>query len=246
MVEFSCVKFFFHFYFFFFFFSFLELYIFPGPEEPDIDSIHRTLQPIVDELQDLYNPGIEIKFQTAVGVVTKIIQAVLILVSCDAPGLRKLLGFCWGASEDHFCTKCKCKLSEINQFRCDHCPRTPEEHRQYGKSWLNGKDAEDRKIQWQCYGYRYTPFNLLPYFDSIRFGIIDPMHSLLLGMAKHLIYTLFLFGILREKSYEFMQARMDRVKAPREIGQIPHRIASKMARFKSDQVINFYVYSFVL
>jgi len=177
------------------------------------------------------------KIRTPDGIVLKRVQGVLLLVSCDAPGLRKLLGFAGGKAKDHFCTKCFCKLSEINEYRCDHERRTADMHRWCGKIWRDGyEDAKKAEAAWQEYGYRYTPFNELEYFDSIRFGIIDPMHSLLEGNCKNLILALYEAKVLRDANYEFIQKRMDLVKSPREIGQIPHRIASNMARFKADQV----------
>ena len=37
------------------------------------------------------------------------------------------------------------------------------------------------------YGAKYSIFFELPYYDSIRFAIIDPMHNLFLGTAKHIM-----------------------------------------------------------
>ena len=36
------------------------------------------------------------------------------------------------------------------------------------------------------YGYRYTHLLELPYYDSVKHHVIDPMHCLFLGVAKHM------------------------------------------------------------
>ena len=41
----------------------------------------------------------------------------------------------------------------------------------------------------QEFGIRYSVLLELPYFDAPRMCIIDPMHNLLLGTAKHIIDT---------------------------------------------------------
>ena len=39
----------------------------------------------------------------------------------------------------------------------------------------------------QSYGIRYSVLLTLPYFDVIRFHVVDPMHNLFLGIAKHTV-----------------------------------------------------------
>lgn len=38
-----------------------------------------------------------------------------------------------------------------------------------------------------AYGVRYSELLTLPYFDVIQFHVVDPMHSLFLGIAKHMV-----------------------------------------------------------
>ena len=44
--------------------------------------------------------------------------------------------------------------------------------------------AQQKKIE-QEFGVRYSELCRLPYYDPIRCHLIDPMHCLLLGIAKH-------------------------------------------------------------
>ena len=46
--------------------------------------------------------------------------------------------------------------------------------------------GEKEKLESE-YGTRLSNLILLPYYDSVRFAIIDPMHNLFLGTAKKMI-----------------------------------------------------------
>ena len=46
------------------------------------------------------------------------------------------------------------------------------------------------------HGVRYSCLIQLPHFDPIKFAIVDPMHNLLLGTAKHVLFVWIKKGIL--------------------------------------------------
>ena len=47
---------------------------------------------------------------------------------------------------------------------------------------LSARDKVERK-----HGSRFTSFMHLPYFDCVRFHVIDPMHNLFLGTSKYMM-----------------------------------------------------------
>ena len=51
--------------------------------------------------------------------------------------------------------------------------------------------AEQSKIEFQT-GFRNTSLLKLPYFNPSRMLVIDPMHNLLLGTAKHILKDVWL------------------------------------------------------
>ena len=53
------------------------------------------------------------------------------------------------------------------------------------RSTIYGQDC--RSAAESRYGARYSELLRLPYFDCVRFTIVDPMHNLFLGTAKHLM-----------------------------------------------------------
>lgn len=48
------------------------------------------------------------------------------------------------------------------------------------------------------YGLRYSVLLHLPYFDPVRFTVIDPMHNLYLGTGKHAFKVWLAKGFITE------------------------------------------------
>ena len=77
-------------------------------------------------------------------------------------------------------------------------------------------------------GSRFTQLFYLPYYDSIRFAKIDPVHNSFLGTSKRVLEKVWLEnGLLSRTHLEVIQARVDKFVAPRGVGRIPRKIASK-------------------
>lgn len=64
--------------------------------------------------------------------------------------------------------------------------RTSDEQKQYAYEHLTAKTATQQKKIEREQGVKYSVLNELPYYDTVRFMILDPMHLLFLGIAKHL------------------------------------------------------------
>jgi hypothetical protein len=208
-----------------------------GPHEPDKNKMYRWMEPIADELRELYN-GVNMPVLRPNGQISdRIVKALLILVSCDAPGLRRILGFCGHTSGSHFCSKCKRAKQDIPQFSMEPAAvRTLVEHQQIGAGWLREESYTSKDVYAKANGYRYNPFVNLTYFDSVRFHVIDAMHSLLLGSGKHLLMTMKRQGLFGKPDYIRMQNFVDQIKCPREVGAVPGRLES-MSHLKADQVL---------
>lgn len=76
----------------------------------------------------------------------------------------------------------------------------------------------------------------LEYFDCIRFTIIDPMHNLFLGTAKHMMKNIWLPNkLFKQNDLKAIQDLIDNMKVPSNMGQIPNKIASSFGSFTSEQ-----------
>ena len=73
---------------------------------------------------------------------------------------------------------------------------------------ISNTHAEQHRIE-QDYGVRYSVLLELPYFDPPRVCIVDPMHNLLLGTAKHMIDIWKQNGVLTSKDFEVIQESVD-------------------------------------
>ena len=158
------------------------------PKEPS--TLEYFLEPVVQELQILWQG---VKIRTANHESGVYVRAALISVACDIPAARKTCGFL-GHSAKQGCSKCKKsfpgKVGSMNYGGFDlqsWSKRTVTEHRQctyeIRETQLSktSKGKKERDV-----GYRYTPLLELEYFDSVRFCVIDTMHNLFTGTAKHM------------------------------------------------------------
>ena len=76
---------------------------------------------------------------------------------------------------------------------------------------------------------------MLPYFDAPRMLIVDPIHNLFLGSAKHSLHVLIKGDVLLESNFNVIQQRMDCFQAPSDVGRIPRKIRSGFSSFTADQ-----------
>ena len=72
--------------------------------------------------------------------------------------------------------------------------------------------------------------------------IIDPMHNLLLGTAKHFVDTWKETKILHKKDFYDLQEKVDSFTSPSDIGRVPMKIASGFAGFTAEQWKNWTVF----
>ena len=72
------------------------------------------------------------------------------------------------------------------------------------------------------------------------------MHNLLLGTGKYLMKLWKERGILTEENFETIQAKVNDMQVPANIGRIPHKISSNFSGFTADQWKNWIcIYSMV-
>ena len=167
---------------------------FLDPMSPSL-YINSYLQPLVAELNKLWTDGIVVKAYDSVEL--QIFRGALLCVGCDVPAARKVCGFMGHASNRGY-SKCT-KLfpgsvnTKIHFSGFEPCPaRTNFEHRQQAEEGINQTSAGNFFNTEQKYGTRFTELMLLAYFDCVRFVIIDPMHNLFTGTAKHVMKNMWL------------------------------------------------------
>lgn len=124
-----------------------------------------------------------------------LVRAALICVACDIPASRKVSGFV-GRTALHACSNCL-KSFPTSTFGekpdytgSDHNNwpvRNIDAHRPHASRHRDAIIKAQTKVIERNNGCRYSILIELPHFDVIRFTVIDPMHHLLLGSAKHMM-----------------------------------------------------------
>lgn len=118
-------------------------------------------------------------------------------------------------------------------------PRSDKDHRAAADKVCQARTPSDVKKFSSESGARYSVLFQLPYYDAIRFALIDPMHNLLLGSAKNVLKTWIAMGILNESDMQKLQKRVNLIKPPSEIGRIPGKISEGFKGFTADQWKNW-------
>ena len=193
----------------------------------------------------LWNDGVELRHGSE--YIPETFKASLLCVACDIPASRKVCGFS-GHNSAHGCNKCtKTFITGIVGEATDYsgfesCPlRYDSEHRRQVDDIQNKTTQEERTRAESSYGVRYSELLRLPYFDAIRFTVVDPMHNLFLGTAKHVMETWLDTSILTAADLQEVQERVDAVLVPTNIGRIPGKIAKSFSGFTADQWKNWVI-----
>jgi len=196
--------------------------IIPGPKEPK--NMNSYFRPLVKELNALWTDG----FSFSTDSQTIKVRVALLATVCDIPATQKIGGFC-GHSSKQDCWKCKKQFSYAEELnRVDYSGfeigdlREHDEHKQNAINTLSAVTPTERKELELEKGSRFTQLFYLPYYNSVRFAIIDPMHNLFLGTSKRILEKVWLEnGLLSRTDLEAIQARVDQFVVPRGVGRIP-------------------------
>ena len=219
--------------------------IIPGPHEPSRD-INSFLTPLVNELL-LFLEGVELN--VAGSNTKKKMRCALLSVACDLLAGRKACGFL--SYTAHLgCWRCLKTFSgsvgavDYSGFDRQNCPlRSGPHHRAKAESLLRCFTKTELQQAESKNGCRYSVFLKLPYFDSPKMLIVDPMHNLFLGSAKHYIKKIWLGrNIITSTDFSLIQSGVNNVVVPTGIGRIPHKIMSGFSSLTADQLKNWVIY----
>ncbi|KII83669.1 hypothetical protein PLICRDRAFT_180270 [Plicaturopsis crispa FD-325 SS-3] len=207
-------------------------YMPPGPTEPTAEQLQHYNKLVVDDLIMLYEKGLVYRSQKYPQ--GRRARVALIGIVCDHPAMCKMCGHADKSHKVAPCPKCKVPLSELfsnESLRNEFPPRTGEEHRKNCYTWKNMKTDKDREEFFAAYGARWTEFARLPYFDLVRYTIIDPMHNILLGLAKTQWYSIWIQGSALRSSTEKKPRELDVIhrfletfESPLWAGKLPLRV----------------------
>ena len=216
--------------------------VIPGPSEPK-KTMNTYLRPLVDELKALWN-GVIMQCDSGGSV---IVRAELICTACDIPAARKVSGFV-GFNAYHACSRClkafpTAAFGEKPDYsgfdRSKWTPRSLDSHLKSAEHYRNANTAKDRKLIERESGSRYSVLLELPYYNIIRYCVVDPMHNLLLGTAKRMLTVWKTAEVISESQFDKIQAKVNAFITPTDIGRIPGKISSGFSGFTAEQWRNW-------
>ncbi|GET51249.1 hypothetical protein GLOIN_2v1776801 [Rhizophagus irregularis DAOM 181602=DAOM 197198] len=154
-------------------------------------------------------------------------------MDCDVPATRKLCDF---ISARIACYRCHKSANLVNNqpnfggfedIDDWFVERDINLIREKAREWKKCATEESRKAHVSQYHVRWSEVYQLPYFNSVRFCVVDPMYCLFLGVAKWIVMKLWINeGILNNEKLKIMQERADLIKFPSDLGRHPVRIAT--------------------
>ena len=226
----------------------LILGILPGPNEVGLHKINHYLSPIITDLESLWE-GMALN-RTHEHPNGKVIRAALMIASCDIPAARKLCGHVSALASCHRCEKKSNYVDNHHNFggMGDMAEwfimKDSTNHRENALNWRRCKSNAERTRFVKQNGVRWSELLRLPYFDPIRFVVIDPMHCLFLGIAKWIMKRIWVDeSILSQNTLRSIQKKMDEFQVPADLGRIPGKIYSGegFTNFTADQWKNFFL-----
>ena len=216
----------------------------PGPHEPKHD-INSFIEPLVDELLELWK-GVKMDI---FGIGETVVRCALLCVACDLPAGRKICGFL-GCGARYGCSRCY-KAFPGSPGNMDYSGfslstwqvRTGADHREKASKLKRFTTLAEQQANESKSGCRYSELLRLPYFDAPKMLIVDPMHNLFLGTAKHYLKdALIEKKLVADGLFDNIQERINSATVPTGIGRIPHKIQSGFSAFTADQWKNWVLY----
>lgn len=101
-------------------------------------------------------------------------------------------------------------------------PRTHRDFYECAMKYKHAKTAKERHDIEKMHGVRYTVLLSLPYYDAIRFCMIDPMHNLLLGSAKTFVKSWVQTSSASNLAH--IQKIVDAFVTPSGFGRLPRKV----------------------
>jgi hypothetical protein len=165
--------------------------VIPGPNQPSEVDTNHFIRPLIDELLQLWNPGIHYT-STAENADGRICKCVIAPMVCDLMAARKIAALA-AHSAHQFCSVCELNSSNDSfdgvdsRGRVDHpwSLRSVDEMRDHAEMWYAAPSNHIRKEMFSITGVRWSELWRLPYWNPVQQLVIDPMHCLYEGIVPN-------------------------------------------------------------
>ena len=153
--------------------------------------------------------------------------------SCEAP-----LGS--GAKKDGSFRRLAFEKTDYSGFDRDSWPpRNNSSHCVHAEMVRKASTQSRHEPLASKYGVYYSCLLQLEYFDAVRFTVIDPMHNLFLGTAKHVFKLWVKNNLLTKKDLKALREHIHLFNVEKGVGRLPHRIAYNYCGYIASQWKNW-------
>ena len=171
-----------------------------------------------------------------------IIRLALTCVACDIPASCKLCGFL-GHNAVLGCNKCLKPFKSIAVGVTDYSGYDREnwtyrnglEHRENCRNLFNENTKTGVRNAESKYGIRYSALLMLPYFDPVRFTVVDMMHNLFLGTGKNMFKIWLSLNLLTKEDLSKIEETISSFNVLNYLGRLPINIASNYGVYTAAQ-----------
>lgn len=197
--------------------------VMPGPKAPSLEEINHLLDPLVEELVEMWVNGLYFS-QTARHSNGRLVRCAIVPLVCDLGALRKTAGAA-SHSMKYFCSYCQLEKGHINSLRRAEWPtRTCDEHRKLAEQWRDAATVKEREELFNATGIRYSVLLKLPYWRPTRFIVIEAMHNLFLGLFQRHCRNVLGMNINVESSFGLEDESEDDPVLPEEMDAAERKI----------------------
>jgi hypothetical protein len=159
--------------------------IVPGPTEPHLTDLNHYLDPLLDDLVDSFERGVQYS-RTALHPDGRVSRSAIAAAVNDLPGGRKVAALA-SHNSHHYCYICNTKgLQNLSNHNCHQWPRkNPLLMRKYAEEWRDATTSAERSQIFNQHGIRWSSMWRLPYWDPTSQLVIDTMHCILEGLVQY-------------------------------------------------------------
>lgn len=157
--------------------------VIPGPTKPELTDINPYIQLIVNDFLQFWRPGVFFS-RTYSSPLGRSYLAALIPLICDMLGARQVAGKP-APTAHNTCTICDIDIDDIRNFDPSSWPmKHPQHLLRIAQAWRDASTEAHRTQLFEAFGQRWSPLFALPYWDPVKFIVIDSMHALDINILK--------------------------------------------------------------
>ena len=109
----------------------------------------------------------------------------LVPLVADMLGARQAIGLPISPTAHHFCTVCDLDYHDVDILDPAEWPVKNVKHMCYfARLWKEAKSKDHQDAIFEACGLRWSALLDLPYWDPVRYTVIDSMHALDLGLFR--------------------------------------------------------------